>query len=173
MSVYVNLMGGDNDDNLKWPFKGTIKVSLLNQLEDGQHHTRQLWWPDSNVPEECSGRVTEHGQHHTKEPWSPYDCMPEDKRRRVTEGERAVGWGMAKFIPQEYLIYMNTKEPWPPDVREDKSGRVTEGERAQAGWGIPQFIPLQDLRYSGDKNRQYLKDDTIFFRVECFEPKLD
>ena len=104
VSVYIYLMGGDNDDNLKWPFKGTIKVSLLNQLEDGQHHT---------------------------------------------------------------------KEPWPPDVREDKSGRVTEGERAQAGWGIPQFIPLQDLSYNGDKNCQYLKDDTLFFRVECFEPKLN
>ena len=42
MSVYVHLMQGDNDDILKWPFKGTIKVSLLNQLEDGQHHTKQL-----------------------------------------------------------------------------------------------------------------------------------
>ncbi len=36
VSVYICLMRGDNDDNLKWPFKGTIEVSLLNQLEDGQ-----------------------------------------------------------------------------------------------------------------------------------------
>ena len=42
MSVYVYLMQGDNDNNLKWPFEGTIKVSLLNQLEDGQHHTKQV-----------------------------------------------------------------------------------------------------------------------------------
>ena len=94
---------GDNDDNLKWPFKGTIEVSLLNQLEDGQHHTRQLWSPDSDVPENTS--------------------------RRVTEGERAVD-----------------------------------------GRGQPQFISHQDLSYSGDKNCQYLKDDTLFFRVDCFEP---
>ena len=33
-SVFVYLMRGDNDNHLKWPFKGTIKVSLLNQLED-------------------------------------------------------------------------------------------------------------------------------------------
>ena len=53
VSVFIGLLRGDNDDNLKWPFKGTIKVSLLNQLEDGQHHTEQLWSPEST----CS-RVT-------------------------------------------------------------------------------------------------------------------
>ena len=41
VSVYVCLMRGDNDGNLKWPFKGTIKVSLLNQLGDGHHLTRE------------------------------------------------------------------------------------------------------------------------------------
>ena len=57
VSVYISLMRGDDDDNLKWPFKGTIKVSLLNQLEDGQHHTSQLWLPD--IPKDtCSERVT-------------------------------------------------------------------------------------------------------------------
>ena len=74
VSVYVYLMRGDNDDNLKWPFKGTIKVSLLNQLEDGQHLTKQVWSPGSNAPKECS--------------------------RRVTEGELAVkGWGLEMFAP--------------------------------------------------------------------------
>ena len=106
VSVYVYLMRGDNDDNLKWPFNGTIKVSLLNQLEDGQHHTMQVWSLNHNVPEGV--------------------------KRRVTEGERAGG-----------------------------------------GWGLPKFIPHEDLSYSGDKNCQYLKDSTLFFRVECFELKLD
>ena len=106
VSVFIFLMQGDNDGNLKWPFRGTIKVSLLNQLEDGQHHT---------------------------------------------------------------------EEPWSPDIdgSEDTSERVTEGERAENGWGLHQFIPHQDLSYSADKNCQYLKDDTLFFRVDCFDPKLD
>ena len=104
VSVYIYLMRGDNDDNLKWPFKGTIKVSLLNQLEDGQHHTRELWSPE--------------------------------------------------------------------EVSEDVSGRVTVGERAVRGWGLPQFIPQEALSYSGDKNCQYLKDDTLFFRVDCFKLQL-
>ena len=92
-------MRGDNDDNLKWPFKGTIIVSLLNQLEDGQHHTIVLWSPDSDI-----------------------------------------------------------------DI---------EGEKADYGWGLHQFIPHQDLSYHADRKCQYLKDDTLFFRVDCFEPKLD
>ena len=105
VSVFVSLMRGDNDDNLKWPFKGTIKVSLLNQLEDGQHLTREPWSPDDDVPE-------------------------------------------------------------------SSSGRVTIGERA-AGWGYNAFIAHQDLKYCGDKNCHYLKDNTLFFRVDCIEPELD
>ena len=100
VSVFICMMRGDNDDNLKWPFKGTIKVSLLNQLEDWQH---------------CS-----------KETWSPNN---------------------------------------------DGSGRVTGKERAASGWGYSKFISHQDLQTVGE-NCQYLKDNTLFFRVDCFEPKL-
>ena len=106
VSVFVSLMRGDNDDNLKWPFKGTIKVSLLNQLEDGQHVTRELWSPDDDVPE-------------------------------------------------------------------DTSGRVTKRDRADSGWGRSLFIHYKGLGYNGSKNCQYLKDDTLFLRVDCFKPKLD
>ena len=105
VSVYICLMRGDNDDNLKWPFKGTIKVSLLNQLEDGQHHTREPWSPDDDIPELTSGRVT---------------------------------------------------------------GK----EKASRSWGQRKFISHQDLQTVGE-NCQYLKDNTLFFRVDCFEPKLN
>ena len=104
VSFHIYLMQGENDDNLKWPFNGTIKVSLLNQLEDGQHHTRKPWSPDDDVPE----------------------CY---------------------------------------------SARVTEGERGE-GWGYTRLIPHQNLEYDGEKNCQYLKNNTLFFRVDCFEPKL-
>ena len=58
VSVYIYLMKGDNDDNLKFPFKGCIVVSLLNQLEDQNHLTSEPWSPEDNVPEASSGRVT-------------------------------------------------------------------------------------------------------------------
>ena len=105
VSVFIYMMRGDNDDNLKWTFKGTIKVSLLNQLEDGQHHTREPWAPGDNIPERTSGRVT---------------------------------------------------------------GK----ERAARGWGHADFISHQDLQ-TVSENCQYLKDNTLFFRVDCFEPKLN
>ena len=105
VSVFIYLMKGDNDDNLKWPFKGTIKVSLLNQLEDGQHHTRELWLADRDIPEHVNGRVTDE-------------------------------------------------------------------ERATKGWGYHRFFSHQGLQTVGE-NCQYLKDNTLFFRVDRFEPKLD
>ena len=103
VSVFVSIMRGDNDNNLKWPFKGNIKVRLLNQLEDGHHHTR--------------------------EPWSPGDA--------------------------------------PSDI-----GRITDKERG-GGWGLTCFILHKGLSYSGDKECQYLKNNTLFFRIDCIDPKLD
>ncbi|XP_064398226.1 TNF receptor-associated factor 5-like isoform X2 [Halichondria panicea] len=37
VSVWVYLMRGEYDDQLEFPFKGTIKFELLNQLEDKNH----------------------------------------------------------------------------------------------------------------------------------------
>ena len=101
VSVLIYWMRGDNDANLKWPFRGTIKVSLLNQLEDGQHLTKLLWSPNEDVSEDCCG------------------C-------------------------------------------------VTGKDRANTGLGYTKFISYQDL-----KGPPFLKDDTLFFRVDCFEPNLD
>ena len=61
VSVRVCLMRGSNDTNLKWPFKGTINVSLLNQLEDGQHRTEEVWSPADDALEDISGCVTGKG----------------------------------------------------------------------------------------------------------------
>ena len=102
VSAFISLMPGDNDDNLEWPFKGTIKVSLLNQLEDRQHLTKVPWLP---------GRK----------------CV------RV-RGERA----------------------------ENKDS-----------WGLSQFASHDDLSYHGEKNQQYLKDNTLFFRIDSFEVTVD
>ena len=81
-------------------------MSLLNQLEDGQHHTRELWSPDVDVHEDTNGHVT-------------------------GKGERAAGWGYCGFILQQHL------------------------------------------NYHANGSCQYFKDNTLFFRVDCFELKLD
>ena len=83
VSVFIFLMKGDNDDNLKFPFKGHIVVSLLNQLEKKSHLTRELWSPEDNVLESTSGRVT--------------------------TGERKSGLGNPWFVPQENLNFNSDK----------------------------------------------------------------
>ena len=80
VSAYVSLMKGENDDNLKFPYKGRIVVSMLNQLEDRGHHTRVVWGPEFNISPAAS--------------------------HRVTEGKRAdCGWGIFNFIPHKELDY--------------------------------------------------------------------
>ena len=42
ISLWVYLMKGEYDDELKFPFKGTVIFELLNQLEDKCHHKKSL-----------------------------------------------------------------------------------------------------------------------------------
>ena len=56
VSVYAYLMKGKNDDNLPWPFTGEVTITLLNQLEDKNHHSGTMSFPpDSDI----SGRVVD------------------------------------------------------------------------------------------------------------------
>ncbi len=42
ISVWVYLMRGEYDDQLEFPFKGTITYELLNQLENNNHHSKSF-----------------------------------------------------------------------------------------------------------------------------------
>ena len=39
VSVFINLMSGENDDNLVWPLRATFTVTLLNQIRDANHRS--------------------------------------------------------------------------------------------------------------------------------------
>ena len=45
------------------------------------------------------------------------------------------------------------------------TSRVTTTERATEGWGYADFLPHSELGHDPAKNRQYLKDDCLRFRV--------
>ena len=87
VSVYLPILKGNNDDKMSWPFIGTVRVDILNQLEDRNHKVAIL-----TFKEEHNARVGSN-------------------------------WGWAKFIPHSLLSY----------------------------------DPVN--------NTQYLKDDTLYFRV--------
>ena len=48
ISVHVQLMAGDNDDRLHWPFTGDIVIELLNWREDKGHHQKTISLMNSN-----------------------------------------------------------------------------------------------------------------------------
>ena len=87
LSVFTAITEGKYDAGLKWPFVGKVTITLLNQLEDKNHHT-----------------------------------------------------DIASFTAA------------------DKRTRTD-------AWGKPQFIPHSALAHDPVKNTQYLKDDTLYFRV--------
>ena len=89
VSVYICIDEGKYDDQLKWPFIGIITVTLLNQLEDKNHHIRTL------------------------------NMTPKDNMR------------------------------------------------AAMGWGYDKFIVRSALDYDRVNNIQYLKDDTLCFKVSA------
>ena len=100
MSVFVCLMQGENDANLVWPFRGTVTIELLNQMQDSKHHSGAIRF-DSHECNEGNSRVT---------------C--------VVSG----------------------------------TGR---------GW--PKFISHDELMYNHKTGSQYLKNDTLFFRISRLE----
>ena len=57
VSVFAYLMKGRNDDNLPWPFTGDVTVTLLNQLEDENHHTDTVTFPEDS--DKASERVVD------------------------------------------------------------------------------------------------------------------
>ena len=78
VSVYAYFLKGDFDDNLIWPFTGSVTVTLLNQLEDKNHHQQTIEYPEGTDNEANS---------------------------RVINGRGSSGYGTHRFISHEALAY--------------------------------------------------------------------
>ena len=61
VGVAIHMMRGEYDNNLKWPFKGEVRVQLLNQRGDKRHIKRALLGPrhysQDDFNESVVGRV--------------------------------------------------------------------------------------------------------------------
>ena len=73
LSVYVGLLQGEFDDQLKWPFRGEVTVKLVNQEEDKVHVIGTSPF-NSSTPEKYCKRV-------------------------MTENGHGLGWGFGDFLP--------------------------------------------------------------------------
>jgi TNF receptor-associated factor 4 len=87
VSVHTLVVEGEHDAGLKWPFVGKVTFTLLNQLEDKNHHTNSM------------------------------------------------------------------------------ALETTNNAHVGTTWGEPQFILHSSLAHDLVRNTQYLKDDTLYFRM--------
>ena len=49
VSVYVHMLEGKYDAELKWPFIGNVTVQILNQLDDRNHHKKIIHMKETNM----------------------------------------------------------------------------------------------------------------------------
>ena len=75
VSVFTSFMKGENDKKLKWPFRGTLTVRLVDQFQNKFHK-------DSTI---C------------------YDDKASRYARRLTFGEKSQGWGVMELVSHEFL----------------------------------------------------------------------
>ena len=57
VSVFLQLLPGEFDDRLRWPFRGSFIVKLLDQSGNGQHIEEEIPF-SSRAPDECAGKPT-------------------------------------------------------------------------------------------------------------------
>lgn len=73
ISLYCHLMKGENDDRLKWPFEGTVEVTMLNQVQNDKHYSQEIWELQS----------------------LPYDVIRQPDSYQIRNDS---GWGKAQFV---------------------------------------------------------------------------
>ena len=62
MSVYMQPGKGAHDDKLTWPLTGKFEITILNQINDNEHYSRQLIF-DDNTPTDVKSRVAVDSDH--------------------------------------------------------------------------------------------------------------
>lgn len=76
ISVFLSLTKGEHDTKLKWPFRGSIIVQLLNQQDEEMPHTEVIKYHD-HTPNSTAGRVMEEGR--MSKPWGKGKFMRHDE----------------------------------------------------------------------------------------------
>ena len=97
VSVFVMLMSGEFDDHLKWPFRGSITIQLLNQEGENKHYSVCIDFTDETPIRTSNRPVTRsHIQSY----------MEAGHRSTVTENG---GWGFRNFLTHKELTPLYLK----------------------------------------------------------------
>ena len=71
VTVYACMVEGEYDDQLKWPFVGTIIITLLNQLEDKNHRSSTMNLTTEKDMQAGSGRGYDKFISHSELNYDP------------------------------------------------------------------------------------------------------
>ena len=91
VSVFVMLMSGEFDDHLKWPFRGSITIQLLNQEGENKHYSVCIDFTDE-TPNRISNRPVTRSHIHSH--------RVAGRQSTVTEND---GWGFRQFLTHKEL----------------------------------------------------------------------
>ena len=83
VSLFTQLMRGPYDDHFKWPFRGEIRVQIVNQTGDHSHVEKTIIY---------------------------HNETPDTSAGKVIDKETAGGWGVHKFLALTTLEYKATKK---------------------------------------------------------------
>ena len=83
VSVNIHLLPGEHDDSLTWPFRGTVRLQVLNERKDSGHFESSVEFNDDT---------------------------PLVHSARVTGRDMSTGWGNAMFLRHSELVFDSTKD---------------------------------------------------------------
>ena len=78
MLVYLFLMKGPYDDQLRWPLKGHCEVKLLNQISNNEHHLGNGEYQDKGHKRVPSGERCRYNM------WSSYQFISHEHLHKIT-----------------------------------------------------------------------------------------
>lgn len=78
MSIFLSLTKGEFDNQLKWPFRGSVTIQLLDQESDSEHYADCITYHDG-TPKQVATRV-------------------------IDERRSSVPWGKVKFIAHADIL---------------------------------------------------------------------
>lgn len=83
VSVYVRLMKGHSDSELRWPFEGDIVLELLNWRENMEHVEKIVHFSEAVASQSPSAQQVTSGEHADTKGWGydsflPHSALPYD-----------------------------------------------------------------------------------------------
>ena len=73
VSVYVQMVKGDHDDELKWPYSGTVTYQIVN-WKGGNHKTQLVdFSSEGAIANRCGSRNTRNDENHSG--WGQHHCI--------------------------------------------------------------------------------------------------